>query len=272
MIPNSRIPADVVKKELERAAEVIPHVHLQQKLTREDTDRLAADYDFVVVAAGAQKPRTLPIPGNERLVTATDFLTEAKNDDARPGKRVVIIGAGNVGCDVATEAARLGAEEITLLDVQKPASFGKEREDAEAAGAKFKWPVFTKEITEEGVVLQSGELIPADTVFISIGDQPNIDFLPETVEIERGFVKVNEYFQTTDSKIFAVGDVARPGLLTDAIGAVATPITGLVNILALIDIDQFGLINYRLGQTAGDALLQAVAIGNHPRQVAPPQR
>jgi NADPH-dependent glutamate synthase beta subunit-like oxidoreductase/glutamate synthase domain-containing protein 3/NAD-dependent dihydropyrimidine dehydrogenase PreA subunit len=232
VIPNSRIPADVVKKELARAAEVIPHVHLQQKLTREDTDRLAADYDFVVVAAGAQKPRTLPIPGNEHLVTATDFLIESKTDGAKPGKRVVIIGAGNVGCDVATEAARLGAEEITLLDVQEPASFGKEREDAEAAGAVFRWPVFTRRIAEEGVELESGELIPADTVIISIGDAPNLDFLPEDVATERGYVVVNDDYQTSNAKIYAIGDVVRPGLLTDAIGAGRRAAETIAEILA----------------------------------------
>ena len=152
-------------------------------------EQLEGDFDAVVVAVGASEPGTLPVPGAERLITALDFLVDAKTDGIKPGKRVVIIGAGNVGCDVATEAHRLGAEEITLLDVQKPASFGKEREDAEAAGAKFKWPVFTKEITEEGVVLQSGELIPADTVFVSIGDQPNIDFLPNIGGSGAGFCK-----------------------------------------------------------------------------------
>ena len=218
-IPHSRIPKEVVSAELDRIRKVIPHVHLKQELKQADMEKIESDYDAVVVAVGAQRPRTIPVPGADRLITALDFLSAAKSDGIKPGKRVVIIGAGNVGCDVATEAHRLGAKEITLLDVQKPASFGKEREDAEAAGAVFRWPVFTKEITKKGVVLQSGEVIPADTVFISIGDQPNIDFLPKHVEIERGYVKVNEYFQTTAPKIFAVGDVARPGLLTDAIGA-----------------------------------------------------
>lgn len=219
VIPNSRIPADVVEKELARAAEVIPHVHLQQKLDQFDTAQLISDYDFVIVAAGAQKPRTLPIPGNERLITAMDFLTDAKKDRIKPGNRVVIIGAGNVGCDVATEAARLGATEITLLDVQEPASFGKEREDAEAVGAVFQWPVFTRQITDQGVELESGVLIPADTVVVSIGDAPDLDFLPDNVAAERGFVVVNEDYQTSNPKVYAIGDVVRPGLLTDAIGA-----------------------------------------------------
>ena len=88
---------------------------------------------------------------------------------AKPGKRVVIIGAGNVGCDVATEAHRLGAASVTLIDIQEPASFGAEREAAEAVGAQFRWPCFTKAIIQEGVELTDGEVLPADTVVVSIG-------------------------------------------------------------------------------------------------------
>ena len=132
---------------------------------------------------------------------------------------MVIIGAGNVGCDVATEARRLGADAITLIDVQEPASFGKERQDAEAAGAVFRWPCFTREITAEGVVLSTGETLPADTVIISIGDAPDLDFLSEDVATEKGFVQVNAHYQTTVPTIFAIGDAVKPGLLTDAIGS-----------------------------------------------------
>jgi len=218
VIPSSRIPAEVVEAEVERIRQVLPHVHLQQRLGREDIRQLREDYDFVVLATGAQQPRTLPVPGKERMVPALEFLSAAKRGEARVGQRVVIIGAGNVGCDVATEAHRLGAREITLIDVQEPASFGKEREAAEAVGARFRWPCFTREVTAEGVVLTSGERLPADTVFVSIGDAPDLSFLPEAVATERGFVKVNEFGQTTDPKIFAIGDTVKPGLLTNAIG------------------------------------------------------
>lgn len=219
LIPGSRIPKEVLDKELERIREVLPHVHLQQDLNREEFNQLRQDYDFVVLATGAQKPRILPVPGKERLVTANDFLAKAKTGNAKPGNRVIIIGAGNVGCDVATEAYHMGAKEVTLIDVQQPASFGKERDAAEAAGAKFLWPCFTQEITEEGVRLTTGELLPADTVIISIGDVPDIEFLPDDIRLERGYVVVNENHQTTDAKVFAIGDIVRPGLLTDAIGA-----------------------------------------------------
>ena len=219
VIPDSRLPESVISSELDRVKAVVPHVYLQQKLVKKDVLQLREDFDFVVIAVGAQKPRTLPIPGNDRLITALDFLHQAKKDSVQPGRRVVIIGAGNVGCDAAAEAHRLGAKEITLIDIQEPASFGKERQAAEAVGSKFLWPLTAKEITEDGVVLTSGELLPADSVIVSIGDTPDIDFLPPEVSIEHGFIVVNENYQTTDTKIFAIGDAVKPGLLTDAIGS-----------------------------------------------------
>jgi NADPH-dependent glutamate synthase beta subunit-like oxidoreductase/glutamate synthase domain-containing protein 3/NAD-dependent dihydropyrimidine dehydrogenase PreA subunit len=218
-IPQSRIPEEVITKELQRVKDVIPHEHFKQPLSREDIERLKSDFDFVVIATGAQKARTLPVDGNERAYLALDFLTQAKSKKTKIGKRVVIIGAGNVGCDVAIEADRLGAENITLLDVQEPASFGKERSAAEAVGAKFRWPVFTREITDGAVILTSGEEIPADTVVISIGDVPDLVYIPESVATSDGFVEVNSQYMTSDPKIFALGDVVKPGLLTDAIGA-----------------------------------------------------
>ena len=219
VIPRSRIPKKVITKEMQRIKEVIPQVSLRKPLSRDDIIRLKADFDFVVIATGAQKPRSLPIPGNERTIAALDFLKAAKKNKTKVGKNVVIIGAGNVGCDAAAEAHRLGARKITLLDIQEPASFGKERDAAEAVGAEFMWPVYTQEITSSGVKLTTGEEVPADTVIVSIGDVPDLEFIPETVTTENGFVRVNDNYQTSDAQIFAIGDVVKPGLLTEAIGS-----------------------------------------------------
>ncbi len=219
VIPESRIPGEVVESELERIRDVIPHEQLAEALKPEDVRKLAADYAFVVIATGAWKPRTLPVPGAERMLPALDFLAQARTNMASVGKKVVVIGAGNVGCDVATEAHRLGAEEVLLIDVQQPASFGKEREDAEKIGARFKWPCFTKEITSRGVLLTTGELLEADSVFVSIGDAPDLDFLPPEVTTANGYIQTDAVGRTSDATIFAIGDAVRPGLLTDAIGA-----------------------------------------------------
>ncbi len=232
LIPRSRIPDEIVEAELERVRKALPHIHLQQKLGQEEIETLKEDYDFLVVAVGAQKPRILPVPGKERMIPALQFLRQSKAGQAKVGKRLVVIGAGNVGCDAAAEAHRLGAEEVTLIDIQTPLSFGAERKAAEEAGAKFRWPCFTKAVTEEGVELTTGEVIPAETVIISIGDEPDVDFLPETVRTKNGFIEVNDIFQTTDPQIFAIGDAVKLGLLTDAIGAGRTAAQAISDILA----------------------------------------
>ncbi|MBF0200165.1 MAG: FAD-dependent oxidoreductase [Desulfamplus sp.] len=219
VIPDSRIPRETLEKELERVTKMIPDIRLNHGITPRSFAKIKKEFDYVIVAAGTKKPRMLPVPGIELAVSANDFLALAKVDKVKPGKRVVIIGAGNVGCDAATEAHRLGAEIITLIDVQKPAAFGREKKEAESVGATFQWPCFTKEITSMGVHLDDGEVIEADTVVISIGDVPDTQFLGPDIETCNGFVRVTPFNQTSDPTVFAIGDITGPGLITDAIGA-----------------------------------------------------
>mgnify|MGYP006288606477 CR=1 FL=1 len=219
VIPESRIPQKTLDAELSRIKTLIPDMRLNQNIDTDEFLRIKDAYDFTIVAAGAKKPRTLPVPGIENAWSANDFLAEAKADKVKPGRQVVIIGAGNVGCDVAAEAHRLGAEDITLIDVQEPAAFGKEKEDAQACGARFRWPVFTKEITPESVILREGEVLPADTVVVAIGDVPDLAFVGEHLSVENGFVAVDRFNRTSDPKVFAIGDMVGLGLITDAIGA-----------------------------------------------------
>lgn len=225
VIPWERLPQAIWDQEIKRFLET-PNisVNLNTPLTREKFEELQKEYDYVVVAVGTHEPRRIQFPGNERVIPALDFLKAAKSEKPMAvGKEVVVIGAGNVGCDVACEAYRLGAEKVTLVDIQKPLAFGKEKEAAEALGAQFRWPVSTKEVTEEGLITNEGELIPAQTVIISIGDVPALSFLPETVETitvgGASWITTDKAHVTSDSRILAVGDVEKPGLATNALGA-----------------------------------------------------
>ncbi|MEI7589778.1 MAG: FAD-dependent oxidoreductase [Deltaproteobacteria bacterium] len=216
-IPTSRIPDAVINKEISRVKERV--TFSQVALDKEGFTKLKSEHDFVVIAVGAQKPRTMPIEGASLAINAIDFLRLSKKNKLKIGEKVVIIGAGNVGCDVASEAHRFGAKEITLIDIQEPASFGVERKHAEAVGAKFLWPKFTQKITSTGVALKDGEFINADTVVLSIGDLPELSFLPETMATKNGFIVTDETFCTSDKQVFAIGDTVKLGLLTEAIGA-----------------------------------------------------
>lgn len=224
VIPWERLPQAVWDSEVQRFLST-PNIHVNYgvNMTKDKFAELREEFDYIIVAVGTHEPRTIPFPGHERVIPALDFLKDAKSDNPPAvGKQVVIIGAGNVGCDVACECYKLGAQEVTLVDIQKPLAFGKERKAAEAFGARFKWPVSTKEVTEEGLIDAADELIPAQTVIISIGDVPALNFLSDTVEVMTvggaGWIKTNDSCRTSDPKVFAVGDVERPGLATNALG------------------------------------------------------
>lgn len=225
VVPWERLPQAIWDEEIKRFTSLSNiHVNLDVEMTPSKFEQLQDDFDYVVIAVGTHEPRRLTFPGHERVAPALDFLKEAKGKESmNMGREVVVIGAGNVGCDVACEAYRLGAEKVTLVDIQKPLAFGKEREAAEALGATFKWPVMTKEVTSEGLVTAEDELIPAQTVFISIGDVPSVPFLPKSVQTLHvggaDWIKTDQGHKTSDTTVLAIGDVEKPGLATDALGA-----------------------------------------------------
>ncbi|WP_136797877.1 FAD-dependent oxidoreductase [Desulfosediminicola ganghwensis] len=225
VIPWERLPRAIWDIEIERfnSMENIK-VSLNTEMSKEKFTALQKDYDYVVIAIGTHEPRRLQFPGHENVTAALDFLKSAKSSSPMEvGREVVVIGAGNVGCDVACEAYRLGAEKVTLVDIQKPLAFGKEKEAAQELGAQFRWPVSTKEITKEGLITAEGDLIPAQSVFISIGDVPALSFLPDTVETitvgGAAWITTNKAHVTSSGNVLAVGDVEKPGLATNALGA-----------------------------------------------------
>ena len=140
VIPWERMPQAIWDAEIERFMSVENiKVTFGVDMTKDKFDELKKDYDHVIVAVGTHQPRTIPFPGHEKVIPALDFLKGAKSDNPpKVGKQVVIIGAGNVGCDVACDAYKLGAEQVTLVDIQKPLAFGKERDAAEALGVRHR--------------------------------------------------------------------------------------------------------------------------------------
>ena len=101
---------------------------------------------------------------------------------------VIVIGCGNAGMDAAVGAYAMGAKQVTCIDVQKPAAFAHEIEHVEALGGKLVWPVQTKEVTDHGIISQEGTLIPGKMVIITIGESPDLSFLPEGLEKFREWI------------------------------------------------------------------------------------
>ena len=219
VIPQERLSSEILDAELSRLKNIGINYYLNEKIDAEKFNTINEQFDAVIIACGAHNPVVIPFEGHEKLIKGLDFLKQINNGEHPSiGKKVVIIGAGNAAMDVVIGAYKMGAEEVTAIDIQKPAAFEKEIAHAKSLGAKILYPCFTQKVTDEGVYLKDGTFIEADSVIISVGDRPNFGFLNSSYLDERGFVKTNEYKQSElNPKVFLAGDSVRQGLFTNAI-------------------------------------------------------
>lgn len=219
VIPRSRLAQDVLRNELNRIESLGVKFKTEIKVDKAKFEELKSTHHAVIVATGSHAAKLPPWPGKERLIPGIDFL-KAINRGERPqvGEKVVVIGCGNSGMDAALGAYEMGAKEVVCIDIQKPAAFDKEIQAVVNLGGKLLWPIYTKEITAAGLVTQDGELIAADSVIVSIGENPVLDFLPPGAPIERGLLKPNDDY-SIEQGVFTAGDTMRPGRLVDAIAA-----------------------------------------------------
>lgn len=221
-IPRERLPNKILSKEISRFNEIGVATHLGKGINQKAFEKIYKTHDVVVVACGAHKPRIIKFPGSEDVMPAIDFLKGVnfgKNFSLK-NKKVVVIGAGNVGMDVASQAFSCGAASVIAVDVQKPAAFGHEMEIAKEKGTEILWPKFTEKYDKKAKKLyfKDKTSLDADVVIMSVGEVPMLDFLLPEVHTERGWITVNELGQTSDVKVFAIGDATKPGLVTHAIG------------------------------------------------------
>jgi len=118
-IPDYRLPPAVLEQDLGAIRSLGVTFQTGTAVGRDvPADRITNDFDAVFVATGAHNSRRLEIPGEdcEDVIHGVDFLRRHELGEAvEVGKRVVIIGGGNTAIDAARTAARLDADEVTLV-------------------------------------------------------------------------------------------------------------------------------------------------------------
>ncbi|MDD5456078.1 MAG: FAD-dependent oxidoreductase [Candidatus Margulisbacteria bacterium] len=217
-VSRDRLSTESLSRDLDNFKKIGIDYKLNTAVDEKLYNELKKKFDAVILATGAYEPKIPNWPGKEKLLISLDFLAKVnKGEKVNLGKKVVVIGAGNTGMDVVYGAYTCGAKEVTAIDVQKPSAFPKELEHARNLGAKILWPVFTKEITDKGVVLTDGRLLEADSVILAIGEVPVLDYINDEVENIRGYLKVEKDYQLMDN-VYSIGDMTRLGLLADSIG------------------------------------------------------
>lgn len=157
-VPEYRLPKDVLKRDIDYLKALGIEIKTNSPLGPDQSidDLLDQGYGAVLLSMGTHKGQTLPIPGSdlEGVTTATDFMQEVRlNASAKVGKKVVVVGAGNVALDCARSACRLGAEEVNLVCLEireEMPAHHKEIEEGEAEGLGVHTTLTLTEIKDGG--------------------------------------------------------------------------------------------------------------------------
>jgi len=254
-IPAYRLPYDLLQREIEDILSQGAELKLNHRV--DDVPALLHDFDAVFVAVGAHTGIKLPIPGNDlpQTLVATDLLRQTAlgaSDQVKPlitGRRVLVLGGGNVAIDAAMTAVRLGAAWVgmTCLESREkmPAHDWEVRDASEEGIEVYPGRTF-KEVTNEnghvtGVrtvnvnfrgfmegrpdfdeIPNTETVISCDVVIFAIGQKPDLSALNGKVEtIRNRTVAVDkDTLATNVPGIFAGGDaVTGTTFVVDAIAA-----------------------------------------------------
>jgi len=175
-------------------------------------------YDRCLIATGGTPIRP-PIPGIDHgHVYLLRTLLDCRRIIARTAwaHRVVIIGAGFIGLEVAASLRMRGMdvhvvapEEMPLLKVVGVHVGSRLKKIHEEHGVHFHLGHTVKEIRERSVVLDDGHVIDCDFVIVGTGIQPNTTLAEKSgCKVDKGVI-VDGYLETSVPGIFAAGDIAR---------------------------------------------------------------
>lgn len=254
-IPPHRLPKNILDKEIESFSNLGINIKTNTPLGSDMTVENLFDQGFkaVYLSIGAHKPMPLRIKGEDAkgVMQGVAYLKKLNLDEPVPeGKKVVVIGGGNVAVDVARSAVRKGAADVTILyrrTRREMPAYDTEIEEALEEGIHITFLSAPEEILvkdnkatglrcikmELGKPDASGRRRPvpvegsqyemeADLIFPAIGQIPDTDILKEVEGLEvtkEGIIKVDhESFATTVKGVFAGGDaVTGPATVIEAI-------------------------------------------------------
>lgn len=263
-IPEFRLPKAIVQREVDGLKDMGVDVETNVVIGRSiSIDDMLQKYDAVFVGSGAGLPRFMGIEGEnlKGVYSANEFLTrinlmKAYKEDSRTpvqhGRRVAVVGGGNVAMDAARCAKRLGAQEVCIIyrrSMEELPARAEEVENAIEEQIEFKTLMNPTRILgdENGNVtgiecvnMELGEpdesgrrrpvaikgsehIIDVDSVIIAIGTSPNPLIKSTTAGLEvdkRGCIIADENGRTSREGVFAGGDtVTGAATVIKAMGA-----------------------------------------------------
>jgi glutamate synthase (NADPH/NADH) small chain len=242
-----KITTDFALTEAEQVKRMGVDIRLNQRVEPAKLVKLLDEFDAVFLGIGLGHTLPLGIEGEALpgVWEALDFIFQSHTKpftECEVGKRVLVIGAGNTAIDVATEACRLGAEEVTIAyrrGADAMPAFAYEFGLAKSDGVRFEWFAQPKRMLADGQARVRGvefvrtELadptsrqsplreianerfqLAADMVVKALGQEPLLEFakaLPG-LKVTSGKIVIDRATGATSvAKLFAGGDCVRGG-------------------------------------------------------------
>ena len=260
-IPSYRLPKNVVDAEIAKIAATGVEMRVNTPVDKAFFESLRKDNAAVFVATGAFISRKLNVPGeeNQGVVPALDFLKEYNLTGGADlsGKKVVVIGGGNVATDAAGAAVRCRAESVSLFCLEDRESMPAhewEIKEAAEAGVSVNPSWGPKAILGEGKVTgvdlvqcvsvfdenqkfnpkfneKKTQTVEADIVITAIGQAPDLSYIGEEKRAFRG--AVDPYtMETSLPGVFAGGDAISGTSLLEAIQTGKTAAESILRCIA----------------------------------------
>ena len=237
-IPEFRLDKNVLDNTINKILDLGIETKYNQELGKNlSMKSLEENYDAIYIAIGANISTKMNVPGEELngVFGGNELLEKNLHPDYKD-KKVAIIGGGNVAMDCARTIKRKGAKEVVVIyrraEEQMPAE-KKEIEDAKNEGIEFLFQnnlvkilgnkkvekiecIKTKLEIKEGEtravpvnIENSNYEIDIDYVVMAVGSKADKEIIEESgVDINtKGYIKINEKYNTNNEKIFAGGDV-----------------------------------------------------------------
>ena len=238
-IPEFRLDREILDKTIEAILSLGIEVEYNKELGKNiELQELEQKYDAVFIGFGANIPSEMNIEGEElEGVYGGNSLLEKGIHPSYAGKKVAVIGGGNVAMDCARTIKRLGAEKVCVIyrraEKQMPAE-PKEVAEAREEGIEFlfqnnivriigKDKVEKVECIKTELVKKEGEArevpvniensnyeIDMDYVVMALGSNPEKEVVEKLgLELDKwGYIKTDENRRTSNPKVYAGGDLA----------------------------------------------------------------
>ena len=246
-IPQFRLPREIIKMEVDSILAMGVKLHTRVTLGRDTSlAQLRNRFDAVLLATGLNKGRELNIPGAHLagVYNGIDFLINVNlGFEIELGKRVVVVGGGNVAIDVARAAVRLVHEQVDFAEQDDDAKglqpafdaarlamrAGAEEVDMVSLESRQQMPAWKIEVDEaehEGIVLENGwgpkEIVGANGMVTGLKVRRCLTVFDENGRFNPAFSD-EEKIIPCDSVILAIGQQADLSFLTGEEGIQVTP-------------------------------------------------